>query len=86
MRRLRKFVSLVTIGVMAALPMLSVGCGDGASTPAPKTDSTTTVTTKTTTTDSKSAPEKKAKKKKKPATTTAESGSTTGAGVKPPVK
>jgi len=85
MRRLRKFVSLVTIGAMAVVPVLSVGCGDGATAPAPKTESTTTAGTKAAATDGKS-PEKKSKKKKKPSTTTAESGSTTGAGVKPPVK
>jgi hypothetical protein len=86
MRRLRKFVSYVSIAAMAVVPVLSVGCSDqaGSATPPAKTVSTTTSTTKTESTPDGGKKVKKEKKTKK--TTTAESGSTTGAGVTPPVK
>jgi hypothetical protein len=86
MRRLRKFISHVSIAAMAVVPVLSIGCSDqpgSASTPA-KTVTTTTSTTKTESTPDGGKKVKKEKKTKK--TTTPESGSTTGAGVTPPVK
>jgi len=84
MRCLRKFVSLVTIAAIGILPLLSVGCNDQSGGAAP-TGQTVSAPPKT---DGATAPDvkKKKEKKKKPATTTAESGSTTGAGVTPPVK
>jgi hypothetical protein len=84
MRCLRKFVSLVTIAAIGIVPLLSVGCNDQSGGAAP-TGQTVSAPPKT---DGAPAPDvkKKKEKKKKPATTTAESGSTTGAGVTPPVK
>jgi hypothetical protein len=81
MRRLRQFISLVTLTAFAVVPFLSVGCNEPSG-GTPSTGQTTTTKTETTTTTSP----KGKKEKKKKTTTTSESGSTTGAGVTPPVK
>jgi hypothetical protein len=85
MRCLRKFVSLVAIAAIGIVPLLSVGCNDqsGGATP---TGQTASASPKTDGAPAPAAKKIKKEKKKKPATTTAESGSTTGAGVTPPVK
>jgi hypothetical protein len=85
MRCLRKFVSLVTIAAIGIVPLLSVGCNDQSGGAAP-TGQTVSAPPKTDGAPAPANKKLKKEKKKKPATTTAESGSTTGAGVTPPVK
>jgi hypothetical protein len=84
MKRLRQFVSLVLVMGIAATPLLSVGCNGDQTTPSEvkKPDVTPKPVDAPKTKDEK----KKDKPKPKASSSSAESGSTTGSGVKPPVK
>lgn len=82
MRCVRKFLSLVAVAALAVVPLVSEGCNDhsGGTPSTGQTASTPGTSATTTTTITKT----KKEKKKKAATT--DSGSTTGAGVNPPIK
>jgi hypothetical protein len=86
MKGLRKFVSYVSIAAMAVVPVLSVGCSDQSGGATPTTKAVTTTTKTETKTETTADSGKKVKKEKKKKTSTTEAGSTTGAGVTPPVK
>ena len=85
MKCLRKFISVAAIAAIAVVPLLSAGCN---SQPGGATSDSQTVSapSKVDTTPPPAQPVKKPKKDRKKPTTSPESGSTTGAGVTPPVK